>query len=87
MKTDLVYEALDFLKQGMVLIEEKKRTIVFMKDDKIHLKSANWNSKISQDDFLSLFDNSVFYVYEQKKDAEISEEKDVEYYAWREKYQ
>ncbi|MBP3871758.1 MAG: hypothetical protein J6E46_12385 [Faecalicoccus sp.] len=87
MKTDLIYEALDYLKQGMVLIEEKKRTIAFMKDGRIHLKSTNWNSKISQDDFLSLFDNSVFHVYEQKKDAEISEEKDVEYYTWREKYQ
>lgn len=87
MKTDSVYTALELLKQGNILIEEKKRTIIFMKDQKIHLKNTQWNSKISSEDFLSLFEDAVFYTYEKKKDAEISDEKDIEYYTWREKYQ
>jgi lipoate-protein ligase A len=87
MKTDSVYTALELLKQGNILIEEKKRTIIFMKDQKIHLKNTQWNSKISSEDFLSLFEDAVFSTYEKKKDAEISDEKDIEYYTWREKYQ
>lgn len=87
MKIESVYEALELLKQGIILIEEKKRTIIFIRDGRINLKNMQWNSKLGEDDFISLFDQSVFYVYEPKNSSEISDEKDAEYYAWRNKYQ
>ncbi len=87
MKIESIYEALDVLKQGMILIEEKKRTIVFIRDGIIHLKSTQWNSKVSENDFLTLFDQSVFYIYESNQGSEISDEKDAEYYAWRSRSQ
>ena len=52
--------------------------------EKIYIWHSQWHSKLSRNDFISLFQQNTFEVYEN--DHGIDMEKDEEYYAWRNRY-
>ena len=55
-----------------------------MEKDKVYIWHSQWHSKRSRNDFISLFQQNTFEVYEN--DHGIDMEKDEEYYAWRNRY-
>ena len=55
-----------------------------MEKDKVYIWHNQWHSKLSRNDFISLFQQNTFEVYEN--DHGIDMEKDEEYYAWRNRY-
>ena len=56
---------------------EKRKNLLLM-------DNSQWHSKLSRNDFISLFQQNTFEVYEN--DHGIDMEKDEEYYAWRNRY-
>lgn len=85
MKKYSVYEIIPYLKQGYVFIEIENRIIVCFKNEKIWLRHEQWHTKLKENDFMELYEDSTFIMHKQK-DEEISKEKDDEYYAWRQRY-
>lgn len=74
-------EAYFYLKKGEILISSGQ-LILFMKEKQIYLKAPQWTAKVSPEDFLELFKTHSFVLYE-KKEENISSQKDEEYYQWR----
>ncbi len=80
-----IKEALTYLKQGFVLIIIDNKAIVRYRNEKYHVRHDQWHTPLSEENFVSLFWESQFVLYETKDEA-ISSEKDQEYYQWRGKY-
>ena len=78
--------ALSLLEDQETLVHTKDRTIVKQKGDKIHLWHEKWHSVISKEEFLNLYQDSWFYLYESSEQG-IDEQKDIDYYQWATKYQ
>lgn len=79
-----ITEALERLQNGHILICIENRILIGLKNKKIFLWHEKWHSRISKQDFISLFCDNTFIVYEDE--AGIDMEKDDEYYAWRNRY-
>ena len=77
-------EALRLLKEGQILISDS-RVILFQKEDQLYAKGLSWQAALSRKDFLDLFEQNTFWVYE-KKEEKISSEKDEDYYQWASRY-
>lgn len=88
MKTKItsIIEANNLLKSSYVLIIIENRTVVYIKNGAYFLMNENWHTKIKEDDFLEMFENNTFMIWEDSIDEGISSQKDEEYYAWRHKY-
>ncbi|MBB5183493.1 hypothetical protein [Catenisphaera adipataccumulans] len=81
-----VSEILPYLDEGETAVETENRMIVRKVKDKISLYQDHWHTKIPAEDFLTLYAQSSFILYDAE-DTGISEEKDEEYYAWRRRSQ
>ena len=77
-----IIEAFEKLKDSHALICLENRALIKMEKDKVYIWHSH--SKISRNDFISLFHQNTFEVYEN--DHGIDMEKDEEYYAWRNRY-
>lgn len=75
--------ALNYIKQGYVLYMLETKIIVYKEDDNIVLYHEKWHSKISEIDFIETFENNTFQLIKERKEIDISKEKDDEYYQWR----
>lgn len=75
--------AMNYIKQGYVLYMLETKTIVYKENEKIILYHEKWHSKMSEADFVETFENNTFQLIEDRKEVEISKEKDDEYYQWR----
>ncbi len=79
-------QGIQLLKEEMTLVHKKDRTIVKYHDGKIILHHDKWHSSISEEDFLELYYESEFIVYEAQEQT-IDEKKDEEYYQWAANHQ
>ena len=79
-----IIEAFEKLKDSHALICLENRALIKMEKDKVYIWHGQWHSKLSRNDFISLFQQNTFEVYEN--DHGIDMEKDEEYYAWRNRY-
>ncbi|MBQ0064740.1 MAG: hypothetical protein KBT48_03175 [Firmicutes bacterium] len=76
-------DTIPYLKQGYVLIVVENKTIVALRENGIFLQNENWHTTMKLEDYMELFENNTFVVYENKE-FEIGN--DEEYYKWRAKY-
>ena len=76
-----------YLKEGTVVcIQDRRRKCYFgMREEKIHVQGAQAHYVLSFADFTAMFAQEAFFLYEKQAPAEISEEKDAEYYRWQHK--
>lgn len=83
-KVETGKEALLYLQKGEILISSEGM-IVIKQDKRILCRANQWHAVLSDEEFLSLFEHSSFFIYE-KKEEEISSLKDEEYYQWRRRW-
>ena len=79
-----IIEAIENLKESHALVCLENRALIKMEKDKVYIWHSQWHSKLSRNDFISLFQKNTFEVYEN--DHGIDMEKDEEYYVWRNRY-
>ena len=77
-------EALPYLKEGHTLRVVEKPILLKMKHGILYSSSHQWNVRLKMNDFLDIFQNNTFLIV--KEEEGISEEKDEEYYRWRNQY-
>lgn len=85
-KITSIIEANNLLKAGYVLVIVENKTAVCIKKSAYFLMNENWHTKIKEDDFMEMFENNTFMIWENSLGEGISLQKDEEYYAWRHKY-
>ena len=79
-----ILEAIEKLKENHALICLENRALIKLEKDRVYIWHTQWHSKLTQTDFLSLFQKNTFVVYEDEHGIDV--EKDEEYYAWRNRY-
>lgn len=77
-----INETVSYLKEGELLTSNGKDQFV-MKNKKIYRYSGGSHFGLDLNDFISLYRNSDFYLYEEA--FEIDEKKDEEYYRYYKK--
>ena len=77
-------EALSYLKEGYTLRVVEKPILLKMKNKILYSSSHQWNVRLQIEDFISIFKNNTFILIREEEG--ISEEKDEEYYRWRNQY-
>lgn len=85
-KVTSIIEANNLLKSGYVLIILENRTVVCIKNGIYFLMNENWHTKVKEENFIEMFENNTFMIWEDSTEEGISSQKDEEYYAWRHKY-
>lgn len=74
--------------QEILMILQDGNPVFFVKrKDKILVKSQSSTYRISLDDVTELFQNEIFYLYDDVPSETVNLEKDEEYYAWRNRHQ
>ena len=78
----------ELLKQNEVLFSlvPHKRYYRLL-NDKVWIRDESLSIKLSLTDFIVQFKDQSFYIHTPQMDENIDLEKDIEYYAWREKSQ
>lgn len=74
-----------YLKEGRILcfFSDHKMVKFMMRNDKLHFCSDTAHYILSWKDFVEVYHQESFYLYEKEdNDIEISKEKDEEYYGW-----
>jgi hypothetical protein len=76
------------LKQGEVLylVHQHKTYFRWLKD-KVWVRNEQLSLTLSMTQFMEQYSGFDFYVHEINDESYMDEEKDLEYYAWREKSQ
>ena len=77
-------EALAYLKEGYTLRVVERPILLKMKNKILYSSSHQWNVRLQIEDFISIFKNNTFILIREEEG--ISEEKDDEYYRWRNQY-
>lgn len=79
--------AYQYLKEQQILCRAERGGMTFygMRGDKVHVQGSNVHYVLDPDDFIHMFHQETFYLYEKKTPVEISKEKDDEYYSWQHK--
>ena len=80
-------EALALLKKGEILMSRKGDQVQFyaLVNDRIRIQNTNSRYTLSLEEWLTLFSDEEFWLYEPVEANEISLEKDAEYYSWNHK--
>lgn len=74
-----------YLKEGKILcfFSENRMVKFLVKQDRLHLYGDSAHYVLSWKDFIDLYQQESFYLYEKEEEyIEISKEKDDEYYGW-----
>lgn len=74
-------QALDLLKQGIVLKAAAQPLLVRKREDRICISSPSLTMRMSAEDFLQLYGSLEFMIHQSMEG--IDESKDEAYYAWR----
>ena len=77
-------EALSYLKEGYTLRVVEKPILLKMKNKVLYSSSHRWTVRLKVEDFFSVFQNNTFIPLREEEG--ISDEKDEEYYKWRNQY-
>lgn len=83
-----VNEAVELLKDNIIFysIDNKGRKVIYvMKNKKIIVQSNAYKLSLDKDEFISLYKNEEFYLFEGENEVFVDEEKDKEYYSWEHK--
>ena len=59
-----IIEAIEKLKESHALVCLENRALIKMEKDKVYIWHSQWHSKLSRNDFISLFQKNTFEVYE-----------------------
>ena len=80
--------ALNELNYGSILLQTsaKMKTILYRNQAGIRIVSEHSKYIIAEEDFLFLFDQETFMIWEpQQDDSELAKLRDEEYYQWKHK--
>ena len=73
-------------KKILVPRSAKNKTLILMHEGKIIVSNANVTYTISKNDFVDIYRNETFFIYEEEHtDTTLQNQKDAEYYSWRHK--
>lgn len=80
-------EALSALKNGEILmtLQDNQPQFYAYVRDRIRIQNTQSRYMLSIEEWQSLFADTQFWIYEPDESAEISLEKDAEYYGWNHK--
>lgn len=82
-RIDNVYVALKFLKEGEILVSKNNSLTFFaLKKDKIHCQNSSSSFNLKFEEFISLYSESIFFIYKYDSSSTIDLKKDEEYYGW-----
>ncbi len=79
-----IQEAIDLIKKGFILlcIQGKKKTFCVHKKEKVYIQNDSVSYYLSFEEFLSLFSQNKFIIYEAPTGGQIDLQKDAEYYSY-----
>lgn len=83
-----VNEAVELLKDNIIFysIDNKGRKVIYvMNNKKIIVQSNAYKLSLDKDEFISLYKNEEFFLFEGENEVFVDEEKDKEYYSWEHK--
>ena len=83
-----ITEVVELMKDNIIFysIDNRGRKVIYvLKNKKIIVQSNAYKLSLDKDDFLSLYKNEEFYLFDEENEAFVDEEKDKEYYSWEHK--
>lgn len=83
-----ITEVVELMKDNIIFysIDNKGRKVIYvLKNKKIIVQSNAYKLSLDKDEFISLYKNEEFYLFEEENEAFVDEEKDKEYYSWEHK--
>lgn len=83
-----ITEVVELMKDNIIFysIDNKGRKVIYvMRNKKIIVQSNAYKLSLDKDEFISLYKNEEFYLFEEENEAFVDEEKDKEYYSWEHK--
>lgn len=82
----LVNEACNYLKEGEIVLSVDNHSSLFRyKYNKVLIINKNYKSYITLEEFLELYKEAKFILYNPKETDLVDEAKDKEYYSWNHK--
>lgn len=80
-------QACRYLKEGAIVFyrNHNKQIYCGIRNDRVHIQGAQLHYVLSFKQFIDMFAQETFYLYEKQTPVEISKEKDEEYYRWQHK--
>ena len=82
----LINEAFNYLMEGEILVSIDSNSSLFkLKDNKVLIVNKNYKSYITKEEFLLLYKEVKFIIYNPKDSDLVDEIKDKEYYSWTHK--
>ena len=82
----LINEAISYLKEGEILLSIDNNSSLFKyKNNKVLIVNKNYKSYITLNEFLELYKDVKFIIYNPKDNELVDEFKDKEYYSWNHK--
>ena len=83
-----ITEVVDLMKDNIIFysIDNRGRKVIYvLKNKKIIVQSNAYKLSLDKDEFISLYKNEEFYLFDEENEAFVDEEKDKEYYSWEHK--
>ncbi|MCI6155197.1 MAG: hypothetical protein SOV57_05395 [Bacilli bacterium] len=83
-----ITEVVELMKDNIIFysIDNRGRKVIYvLKNKKIIVQSNAYKLSLDKDEFISLYKNEEFYLFEEENEAFVDEEKDKEYYSWEHK--
>lgn len=83
-----ITEVVELMKDNIIFysIDSKGRKVIYvLKNKKIIVQSNAYKLSLDKDEFISLYKNEEFYLFDEENEAFVDEEKDKEYYSWEHK--
>ena len=83
-----ITEVVELMKDNIIFysIDNRGRKVIYVsKNKKIIVQSNAYKLSLDKDEFISLYKNEEFYLFDEENEAFVDEEKDKEYYSWEHK--
>ena len=83
-----ITEVVELMKDNIIFysIDNRGRKVIYvLKNKKIIVQSNAYKLSLDKDEFISLYKNEEFYLFDEENEALVEEEKDKEYYSWEHK--
>ena len=83
-----ITDVVELMKDNIIFysIDNRGRKVIYvLKNKKIIVQSNAYKLSLDKDEFLSLYKNEEFYLFDEENEAFVDEEKDKEYYSWEHK--
>ncbi|MDD6250521.1 MAG: hypothetical protein PUA88_05765 [Bacillales bacterium] len=83
-----ITDVVELMKDNIIFysIDNRGRKVIYvLKNKKIIVQSNAYKLSLDKDEFISLYKNEEFYLFDEENEAFVDEEKDKEYYSWEHK--